>query len=176
MIKAILCVDKQDAIGQNGDMPWGRSFPKDLEYFKRVTLGQMLTFGRKTSESLPFKGGVFPDRSNNVVTSKEDLWDLDYYSEALDLYNWFEDFETIKHHMNVCSDQGEDTWVVGGASIYEQFADIIDEWHITTIDNIYPEADTFFKVDLTNFEDTLQYTDVGNGDVDATVSVYRRKR
>lgn len=175
MIKAIICVDKQGAIGQKGDMPWRRSFPKDLAYFKKVTLGKMLTFGRKTSESLPFTGGVFPDRSNNVITSNEDSWELDYYENTFGLYNWFDDLETIKHHMMVCSDQGEDTWVVGGASIYGQFADVIDEWYITTIDKIYPEADTFFKPDLTNFYDTLQCTKVGNGDIDAEVRIWRRK-
>lgn len=176
MIKAIICVDKQGAIGQNGDMPWGRSFPEDLAYFKKVTLGQMLTFGRKTSDSLPFKGGVFPDRSNNVITSNEDLWYLDYYNNDFELYNWFDEYSDIKHHMKLCSEQGEDTWIVGGASIYEQFADLIDEWHITTIDNVYSDADTFFQVDLTDFEDTLQCTQVGNGEVGAEVRIWRRKR
>ena len=38
MEKAIIVAyDKNRAIGQNGDMPWGRSLPADLVNFKRLT-------------------------------------------------------------------------------------------------------------------------------------------
>lgn len=170
MIKAILCVDKQGAIGQNGDMPWGRSFPKDLEYFKKVTSEGIVVMGSKTWKSLPFYPKGLPKRDNYVLTTQGRgqqgdgviKLDGDLFSKCVT------SGESIFNH--------KDTWIIGGATVYEEFADIIDEWHITTIDNIYPEADTFFKVDLTNFEDTLQYSDVGNEEIDATVSVYRRKQ
>lgn len=165
MIKAILCVDKQGAIGQNGDMPWGRSFPKDLAYFKKVTSGDIVMMGRKTFDSLGRPRGL-PNRENWVVSTQDKVTDLSSvsYGSPEEFLNWHKEF------------LGKETlWVIGGASIYEQFDDLIDEWHITTIDNIYPEADTFFQVDLTNFEDTLQCTQVGNREVDAEVRIYRRK-
>lgn len=174
MIKAILATGLNGEIGQNGDMPWGRSLPKDLEYFKKVTEGGMLTFGRKTSESLPFKKGVFPNRSNNVITSNEDLWDLNYYESTFEFYNWWEDLETIKHHMKICADQGETTWVVGGASIYEQLWQMVNEVHLTTVHNTYPEADTFFPPDLSNFEKVGEPVDVSSGDLEASVQVWVR--
>ena len=172
MIKAILATGINGEIGKNNSLLW--HLPKDLAYFKKVTLGKMLTFGRKTSESLPFKSGVFPDRSNNVVTSNENLWDLDYYEESFSLYNWFEDLETIVHHMKVCSDQGEVTWVIGGATIYEQLWPLVQEVHLTTVEQSYPEADTHFKPDLTGFEKVGEPLDVSEGDLRASVQVWRR--
>lgn len=169
MIKAIICVDKQGAIGQNGDMPWGRSFPKDLAYFKKVTLGDIIVMGSNTWRSLPFYPKGLPQRYNYVITTKG---------------SGEQDSGVIKLdgvHFNKCVTSGKsifnhkDTWVIGGASIYKQFADLIDEWHITTVDNVYPDADTFFQIDLTNFEDTLQYTQVGNDEFNAEVKIWRRK-
>lgn len=72
MIKAILCVDKQGAIGQNGDMPWGRSFPKDLEYFKRVTSEDIVVMGSKTWKSLPFYPKGLPKRDKVQRAISED--------------------------------------------------------------------------------------------------------
>lgn len=165
MIKAIICVDKQEAIGQNGDMPWGRSFPKDLAYFKKVTSGDIIVMGRKTFESLRRPRGL-PNRENWVVSTQHRAVDLSSvsYGSPAEFLDWYKDF------------LGKDTlWIIGGASIYEKFADVIDEWHITTIDDIYPEADTFFQIDLTNFEDTLQCTQVGNDEFNAEVKIWRRK-
>ena len=166
MIKAIICVDKQGGIGQNGDMPWGRSFPKDLTYFKKVTSGDIVLMGRKTFESLGRPRGL-PNRENWVVSTQQRTVDLSSvsYGSPEEFLGWYKEF------------LGKDTlWIIGGASIYKQFADLIDEWHITTIDNVYPDADTFFQIDLTNFEDTLQCTQVGNKEFNAEVRVYRRKR
>lgn len=165
MIKAILCVDKQGAIGQNGDMPWGRSFPKDLEYFKKVTSGDIVMMGRKTFDSLGRPRGL-PSRENWVVSTQDRVTDLSSvsYGSPEEFLNWYKEF------------LGKETlWIIGGASIYEQFWGMVDEVHLTVIDKVYTEADTFFKPDLTNFYDTLQYSDVGNGDINATVSVWRRK-
>lgn len=167
MIKAIICVDKQGAIGQNGDMPWGRSFPEDLAYFKRVTLYQDVVVGRTTYESLPFNRKGFPQRDTLVLTSGNGGAIL---GDGEAVY-----FMSKGELLDVINDSEYDIWIAGGSTVYEQFWNLIDEVHITTIDNIYPEADTFFQVDLTNFEDTLQCTQVGNGDIDAEVRVYRRK-
>lgn len=169
MIKAILCVDKQGAIGQNGDMPWGRSFPKDLEYFKKVTSEDIVVMGSNTWRSLPFYPKGLPKRHNYVLTTQGRGQQGDGVIK-LDgdlFYKCVTSGESIFNH--------KDTWVVGGASIYEQFWDMVDEVHLTVIDKVYTEADTFFKPDLTNFYDTLQYSDVGNGDFNATVSIWRRK-
>lgn len=167
MIKAIICVDKQGAIGQNGDMPWGRSFPKDLEYFKKVTLYKDVVVGKTTYDSLPFNHKGFPQRDTLVLTSSNKAAIL---GDGEAVY-----FMSKGELLDVIETSEYDIWIAGGASIYEQFWGMVDEVHLTVIDKVYTEADTFFKPDLTNFYDTLQYSDVGNGDINATVSVWRRK-
>ena len=69
MEKAIIVAyDKNRAIGQNGDMPWGRSLPADLVNFKRLTRNSNVIMGRKTFESIGSR--PLPDRENIVISSK----------------------------------------------------------------------------------------------------------
>lgn len=173
MIKAIICVDKQGAIGQNGDMPWGRSFPKDLAYFKKVTSSENweVVVGFNTYKSLPFKDGKgFPNRNTLVVN---DRTRINPVVTGIGESVYFINSDSLLKEFKL---ERDSFFLAGGASTYEQFWDFVDEVHITTIDKIYPEADTFFKPDLTNFEDTLQCTQVGNGEVAAEVRVWRRKQ
>ena len=49
MEKAIIVAyDRNRAIGQNGDMPWGRSLPADLVNFKHTTRTMGRSAGAKT--------------------------------------------------------------------------------------------------------------------------------
>ena len=57
---------------------------------------------------------------------------------------------------------------------YEQFWDYVEEVHITTVNKSYPEADTFFKPDLSNFEKVGEPVDVSSDDLEASVQVWRR--
>ena len=169
MIKAIICVDKQGAIGQNGDMPWGRSLPKDLEYFKKVTKGSTVLMGNNTFKSLPFKNGL-PDRDNGVLSSEVPV--LSIIKRAERLFFLSEEYTYAMLELNFSP---KDYYLIGGSSIYEQFWKYVDEVHLTTVHETYPEADTFFKPDLSNFEKVGEEIDVGNGELDASVQVWRRK-
>ena len=51
-------------IGRDGDLPW--RLPNDLQYFKRLTLGQTVLMGRRTWESLPKR--PLPGRENWVLS------------------------------------------------------------------------------------------------------------
>lgn len=172
MIKAILATGLNGEIGQNGDMPWGRSLPKDLEYFKKVTGENPVIMGRKTWESLGLQKGL-PNRDNWVITSepKETIWQDNDYNEVS-----FDSVELVRGIL----DRGykrEDIWeltLIGGTSIYEQFWDYVEEVHITTVNKSYPEADTFFKPDLSNFEKVGEPVDVSSDDLEASVQVWRR--
>ena len=158
MIKAILAVGENGEIGQNGDMPWGRGLPKDLEYFKEHTLDQTVVMGKKTFESLPC---FLPSRVSAVLTTK-DFPTME--SESLDAYIY-----KIREDEVVC--QGD--WLIGGASIYEQFWHYVNEVHITRVKASFPEADTFFEPDLTGFEKVGVDEDV-SGEYSAFVEVWRR--
>ena len=53
-------------IGIDGGLPW--SLPKDMEFFKKTTLGCKVIMGRKTYESLPAKSRPLAGRHNIVLT------------------------------------------------------------------------------------------------------------
>lgn len=51
MINHIVAIDKNGCIGNGGALPF--HIPKDLKYFKTMTMGSDVYFGRKTFEGLP---------------------------------------------------------------------------------------------------------------------------
>jgi len=170
MIKAILAHGVNGEIGQEGDMPWRRSLPKDLEYFKEVTVEEIVVMGHNTLKSLPFENGL-PKRKNYVICSElsglqNDKW---VAIKGMDKFK-----KMCMDRMNIFNN--ESFWVIGGGSVYKQMENLIDEYHITTVKQSYPEADTFFKPDLSVFEKVGEEIDVGNGELEASVQVWRRKK
>lgn len=172
MIKAILAVGENGEIGQNGDMPWGRGLPKDLEYFKEKTLGQKVVMGRKTFDSLPFKRGL-PDRSNYVLTSGHfnKVYDNTPYLCKIGLSR----LEILLSFSKNRTGWGHCYWLIGGATIYKQFWNYIHEVHITRVKHSFPEADTFFEPDLTGFVKVGEDIDVSSDKYEAFVEVWRRR-
>jgi dihydrofolate reductase len=167
MIKAILAVGENGEIGQNGDMPWGRGLPKDLEYFKEKTLYQDVVVGRNTFETLPFGGKGFPKR-NTLVLTRNDSWEKPIILGEKDATYFFLKDEIIQVSIS------EDLWIAGGSQTYREFADKVEEYHITRVKHTFPEADTFFEPDLTGFEKVGVDKDV-SGEYDAFVEIWRRK-
>ena len=123
----VVAMDRTGAIGFNGDLPWGRSLKSDLAHFKRITQGGSIIMGRKTFESIGSK--PLPNRENIVLSSKPSgvpgvLTALSLSSAyALARYPIF---------------------VIGGARVYHQALDDMDELYITHVDAEFAEADTHF--------------------------------
>lgn len=81
----VVAVARNGVIGRDNDLPW--RLPKDLAYFKRVTMGHPIIMGRKTFDSI---GRPLPGRCNVVVTQQtqwhaEGVEVVHSLSEALDL-------------------------------------------------------------------------------------------
>lgn len=124
-ISLICAMDRNRNIGLNGDMPWGRTMPADLDYFKEKTDGKTIIMGRKTFESLP---RVLPNRNHIIITSDESKREI---SQAPTVYvNSFEEALHIAdlHHMH-----GQEVFVIGGATVYEQFLPYATKIYITKI-------------------------------------------
>lgn len=172
MIKAILAVGENGEIGQEGDMPWKRRLPKDLEYFKKMTTGKIVVMGNTTYESIPFYPKGLPQRYNYVITSNgygqqpSGVIKLtgSSFKKCLDLG------ESIFHH-------NKDTWLIGGGTIYLQFLKYVDEIHITRVKTTFPDADSYYPVDvfLDEFEKVGEDIDVSGDDLEAYVEIWRRK-
>ncbi len=62
-ISIIVAASENNVIGINNQLPW--HLPKDLAYFKKVTIGKTIIMGRKTYESIGFP---LPNRINILIT------------------------------------------------------------------------------------------------------------
>ena len=84
MIKMILCTDLEGGIGkEDNSLPWGNSYPEDLQYFKQQTLDCNVIMGHNTFKSLGREFGL-PDRTNYVLSSQwRDLCTAEKMEEGL---------------------------------------------------------------------------------------------
>jgi len=132
----VAAVAENRVIGDSGGMPW--HYPADLAHFKRLTTGHPVIVGRATYESIVDRiGGPLPDRTSVVLTTR----DLDLPEGAV-VANGIE--EAIGLAAADAADRGVDeAYVIGGATVYEQFLDRADRLVLTEIPE-RPDGDTRF--------------------------------
>ena len=129
----IVCMDELGGIGKDNKLLF--NIPEDLQHFRNKTLGHSLLCGRKTYDSFPkpldrrivleiSRKGYDGVIDNDVILECE-LDNAIYYSDLLNTDKIF---------------------IVGGASLYEQTADIVDTLLITEIKSSDKEADTFYTI------------------------------
>lgn len=129
-MNAIVCVDKNWAIGKNGKLL--ASIRDDMEYFRDKTLGKVVVMGRRTLDSLP-GGRPLVDRENIVLTANK---------------SFERSGVTVCHSMDEVKKEiekykSEDVFCIGGGSIYEMMLDMCDRAYVTKVDYAY-DADTYF--------------------------------
>jgi dihydrofolate reductase len=135
MIIAIVAIAKNFAIGKNGKLPW--HYSADLKFFKQTTSGDAVVMGRKTFESI---GKPLPNRLN-IVLSRENG------DENVIVLRTKESFLHLAQYLK------GDIFIIGGATIYREFADVIEKWFVTEIPEIVEDADAFMPEDfLASFE------------------------
>ncbi len=132
-IIGIVAVAKNYAIGKDGKLPW--HYSADLKFFKENTTGNAIVMGRKTFESI---GKPLPNRLSIVlskslsVESQPNLLVLKSKEEVLAFAEYLK-----------C-----DLFIVGGASVYQEFSDVIEKWITTEIPQVVENADTFMTADF----------------------------
>lgn len=123
-LKAIVACSPEGIIAIDGDMPW--NVPEDLRRFKRLTVSNVIIYGRKTFESLGRK--CLPDRENFIVSRSA--------SPSLIKETWgvvYRDLDTAINDAQL-KYPDKDIWICGGAQIYRQMLPIVDELELTIID------------------------------------------
>jgi dihydrofolate reductase len=135
MISIIVAIAENQGIGKNNDLLW--HIPEDLKRFKRITSGHPVVMGKRTYESLPRR--PLPNRRNIVIT--------DIMGESIEgcemAYSM--DDAVAKCHPD------EETFIIGGASVYRQFLPIADRLYLTRVHKSF-DADVFFpEIDLTQW-------------------------
>ncbi len=137
-MKAIAVVDKNLAIGKNGNLLC--RLPKDLAHFKEETLGKTLIMGRKTLESLP-GGKPLPGRKTLVLSKSEKIGVL-FDDGKYKSFMLTSPQKVLEYIAENCAD--ENVFVAGGAQIYREFFDYCDELILTELDCEFKDADAFF--------------------------------
>jgi len=133
-IALIAAVADNRVIGRDGEMPW--HLPADLRHFKETTTGHPVIMGRLTYDSIAADlGGPLPDRTNIVLSRRDpDLPEgvvvADSIQEAIDA-------------ARAAAGDAETVYVIGGATVYEQFLPRADRLVRTEIQESY-EGDTRF--------------------------------
>ncbi len=124
----IWAMGRDQVIGRNGTMPW--HLPRDMAFFREMTLNKTILMGRKTWES--FGSKPLPKRTNVVLTRDES-------------FSLSPEEGTVIHDIKDGIKLGQDSelMVIGGAQIYEQMLPYADKLIITFIDSDF-EGDTYF--------------------------------
>lgn len=158
-MKAIVAVDMNGGIGREGKLLYHIS--TDLKRFKALTMGHPVILGRKTLATFP-GGKPLPGRRNLVLSR-----DPDFHPEGVEV---FRDLPSLLEAAP------EDSFVIGGESVYFRLLPYCDEVYMTCVLDA-GEADAFFpqlNVDpawtLAEVEKPME-----EGDVAFQFKTYRRK-
>ena len=125
---AIVAVDKNWGIGKDGEQIV--YIPGDLKRFKDFTTGNTIILGRKTMYTFP--GGKPLKNRRNLILSRNP----DFKVEGGEVYP---DLDSLMEHVT----DSDNTYVVGGAMVYNTMIGRCDRAYVTKIDAEYP-ADCWF--------------------------------
>ncbi len=145
MINMIVAIGKNREIGRGNQLL--AHISEDLKYFKKRTAGGIVIMGYNTYESLP--SGALPKRENIVITRKDIEIPGAYVVGSI---------EAAVEKAKALKDENE-VFVIGGASIYEQFLPHASKLYITHIFESFTDADVFFP----DFKEEWELTGIDAG-------------
>lgn len=123
-LKAIIAINNLNYIGKGGKMMWRSS--EDFKHFKEKTKGGILIVGATTFED-DLGSKALPGRTMFVVGSRNIEYMTPYQAirKAILLQESETDIDVPKRQI----------WLIGGASLYEQLLPLIDELHVSIIND-----------------------------------------
>ena len=125
-MNVIVAVDANWAIGLDGDQLC--YIPADLKRFQKLTTGHPVLLGRKTLATFP-GGRPLKNRRNLILSTNPD-----FAPEGGEVFRFLE------AALAACP---EDTFVIGGESVYHAALDRCDLAYVTKIEKAF-EADRYF--------------------------------
>ena len=129
-MNAIVAVDNNWAIGCKNSLLV--RIPADHKNFRQETTGKVVVLGRKTLETFP-QGMPLANRTNIILSTNPDY----KVKGAVVVHSREELDEELKKY------DSEDTYIIGGESVYRMMLYACDVVHVTKIDHEY-EADAYF--------------------------------
>ncbi len=129
-MKLIVAVDQNWGIGYENNLLTRIS--ADLKRFKALTMGHPVLLGRKTLETFP-GGRPLPGRENFILSAS-----TDYAVEGA----------TVLHSLEeACSRCPNDTFVIGGESVYRAMLNYCDTAYVTKIHATFPHDSSIPNLD-----------------------------
>lgn len=125
-MKAIVLVDENWGIGNDDDQIV--YIHSDLKYFRETTMGHPVILGRKTLATFP--GGCPLKGRRNLILSRNPNF-------ALNEAEVFPDLEAL------LLAAPDDSFVIGGGSVYAALLDYCDTAYVTKVHRAFP-ADCYF--------------------------------
>ena len=144
MIKAIMAVDDNGGISKGLSMPWPKN-SKDLQWFKKNTLNQVVVMGSKTWED-PFLPTPLKDRENILITTK----DNSFYPGANAYIKGNIVDEILKLEKKYSN---KDIYIIGGPEIIKQTFNLFKEFYLTRIYGNF-KCDKF--IDINEISNTMR--------------------
>jgi len=117
-MKLIVAVSQNWGIGKDNSLLF--NIPKDMKFFRDTTMGKRIVLGRKNLESFP-GGKPLKNRENVLLTRNKS-----YKLEGVTVFNNIKDF--LAYDKN-----SEDTYVIGGESIYRLLLPYCDTCYVTKV-------------------------------------------
>ncbi len=157
-ISLVAAVANNRVIGIRGALPW--RIPDDLAYVRKLTLGHAVVMGRKTLQSI----GKPLDRRRNIVLTR----DPGFRMPGCLIARSAEEALSLGKPLQ--------TFVLGGAAVFEAFLPLADSLYITWVD-IEAEGDTFFPaVRWEEWELASEVAAPPSGAPPHRFAVYRRRK
>ncbi|RNI25639.1 dihydrofolate reductase [Rufibacter latericius] len=128
MIALVVAIAENRVIGKNNQLIW--HLPKDLQHFKKLTMGHPMVMGRKTFEAI---GKPLPGRTTVIVTRQPDY----AAPEGCLVTSSLE--EALQQGLAL----DENVLVVGGGEIYQQALPLAEVVYLTLVHESF-EGDVFF--------------------------------
>ena len=130
-ISMIAAIAENYVIGKDNDLVW--NLPDDMKFFMTKTSGHHVIMGRKNYDSIPEKYRPLPNRTNIVMTRKDD-WSAD----------GVEVVHSLEDALEIARKNGEpEVFIIGGGQIYELGLKYADTMYLTEIHATF-DGDAFF--------------------------------
>lgn len=152
-LTSIVAVNQDGVIGAGNSLPW--RIRSDLKFFRETTEENVVIMGRKTYESL---GGPLKNRLNIVVTHGFGLF---VQSPSCLVAHSIDEALAIAE---IKKGKRQEVFVIGGATMYEQFVPFVDRYLITDVSKHVPDGDTFFSRDIFDPLDNWQINAILSGE------------
>lgn len=143
-INLIAAIGRNGELGVDGGLVWNNR--DDMRRFKQLTTDNVVIVGKRTFDG-DLGGHRLANRINIVLTTSA----LNYDVSA-------DDFGKLYYVINpatalqLARSFKKDVFVIGGSQIYNIFLPHVEKMYITHVNQSFPEADTYFLFENSEWE------------------------